>query len=77
MSHNPEQYGYFDSEKESRIAKKVQKAMKQQECYCPYCYWMGQWDDVNVNITPQTMQDPEERQYFCPLCGREVEGAGE
>ena len=113
MSHNPEQYGYHDEIKAARIARKVQKAMLQQdcsctmtpagrpasghfhlddcagcqdfitcarqqedfsaECWCPYCYWMGYWDDVRVKITPQTMQDPEERQYFCPLCNKEVE----
>ena len=108
MSHNPEQYGYHDEAKTARIAKLVQRAMRQQncagsshfheddcagcnqfiecarqqedfdaECYCPYCYWLGQWADVNVKTTPQTMQDPEERQYFCPLCGRGVEDASE
>lgn len=32
MSHDPEKYGYHDSIKEAKIARKVHKAMKQQSC---------------------------------------------
>ena len=90
--------------KEVRIARKVHKAIRQQncagylhfheddcvgcnqfldcakqqddfsaECWCPYCCWLGTWDDTDVKITPQTMMDPEERQYLCPHCHKDVE----
>ena len=43
------------------------------ECYCPYCYWTGYWDDCDVKVIPMTHYDPEERYSLCPLCGQNVE----
>jgi hypothetical protein len=43
------------------------------ECWCPYCYWYGYWDDCEVKVIRETRMDPEERYSLCPLCGKEVE----
>jgi Zn finger protein HypA/HybF involved in hydrogenase expression len=74
MSHNPEQLGYFDTEKEARIARKVHQAMKwEPECKCEPCEWMGQWDEATRHVLyHETTMDPEVIEYLCPFCGEEV-----
>ena len=59
----------YDNEHHPRIA------VPDAECYCPYCWWGGSWDDCIVRIVKQTMHDPEERTALCPECGKEVEDA--
>ena len=44
------------------------------ECYCPYCWWGGSWNECDARVVKQTMYDPEKRTALCPDCGKEVEG---
>jgi hypothetical protein len=57
----------FDDDHQRRMAS------PDAECYCPYCWWGGSWDDCSERVIKQTMFDPEERYALCPDCGKEVE----
>lgn len=47
------------------------------ECWCPYCYWLGTWDECEVKVIKQTWLDPEERYALCPHCRENVEDVNE
>lgn len=43
------------------------------ECWCPYCCWLGTWDECKVRTIKATHYDPEEKYYLCPMCNQDVE----